>query len=205
MKEIWQKIHSDYTKQDWVEKPSIFAEQAIAFFPEAGSLLELGGALGQDSAFFKSKGYDVLLTDLSQEVLAQASEKHGLETQQIDISKPLPFADSSFNVIYAHLSLHYFEWQKTQEIFIEINRVLKEGGVLAALFNSTSDPEYGTSTKIEDGFFEIKSMKKRFFTADDVRNLVSGFEILLLDDQGETYKDNAKGVKNLIRLVARKS
>lgn len=205
MKEIWQKIHSNYSKQDWVNKPSIFAEQVLNYFPSSGLVIELGGALGQDSAFFSTKGYDVLLTDLSDEVLKEATQRQELKTKQVDISKSLSFADNSFDVVYAHLSLHYFDKNKTQEIFDEIRRILKPEGVLAALFNSVTDPEYGTGTKIEDDFFEIDSIKKRFFSVSSLKEFIDGFEILLLDDQGETYKDTAKGIKNLIRFVGRKN
>ncbi len=205
MKEIWQKIHSNYSEQDWINKPSIFAEQVISHFPQTGSILELGGALGQDSAFFKSKGYDVLLTDLSEDVIKVAKEKYDLNVQQVDIAKPLPFADNSFDVVYAHLSLHFFDTQKTKEVFDEIYRVLKSGGVLAALFNSTSDPECGTGEKIEGGYFEIRGMKKRFFDIETLSEYVEQFEVLSIDSEGETYKDNAKGVKNLIRLIGKKN
>jgi SAM-dependent methyltransferase len=203
MKEIWQKIHSDYSKKDWVNKPSIFAEQVLKYFPKDGSLIELGGALGQDSLFFVSKGYDVLLTDLSSEVLKEG-QMSGLRTKQVDIGKPLPFPDNSFDVVYAHLSLHYFDRLVTHKVFDEISRILKSEGILAALFNSTTDPEYGTGTRIENNFFEINSIKKRFFSVDAIKEFVEDYDVLLLDDSGETYKDNAKGVKNLVRFVGRK-
>lgn len=204
MKKIWNKVHDSYAAQEWIDKPSIFAETAISYFPTKGSIIELGGALGQDSAFFKDKGYDVLLSDISEKVLAIAKEKHNLSTRVIDVSKPLLFGDKSFDVVYAHLSLHYFDKKTTYSVFKEIHRILKPGGIFAALFNSTTDPEYNTGEKIEDNLFLIRSMKKRFFNIESVKLFASNFEQLLLDNRGETYKDNAKGVVNLIRFVGRK-
>lgn len=205
MKEIWNKIHSNYQKQDWVNKPSIFAEQTISYFPKNAKVLELGGALGQDSVFFQENGCQVLLTDWSEEVLAEAKAKNKVDTQQVDISKPLNFENSAFDVVYAHLSLHYFDSETTHKVFSEIHRILKPGGLLVALFNSVSDPECGTGIKIEEGFYEIESIKKRYFDTEMVKRFSISFEIIILDDKGETYKDNAKGVRGLIRFVGRKT
>jgi len=40
---------------------------------------------------------------------------------------------------------------------------------------------------------------------DSTKELIDDdFEIILLDNYGETYKDSAKGIHNLIRFVGRK-
>jgi hypothetical protein len=60
-KKIWSKIHDSYSAQDWINKPSLFAQSVSQYFPRTGSLLEIGGGLGQDSKYFKELGYDVFL------------------------------------------------------------------------------------------------------------------------------------------------
>jgi len=42
MSTVWQDIHKNYKEQDWIDKPSIFAEQALPYFPKNGRVLELG-------------------------------------------------------------------------------------------------------------------------------------------------------------------
>ena len=49
MNKAWSELHNNYKKRDWINKPSIFAEQAIKYFPSSGKVLELGAGLGQDS------------------------------------------------------------------------------------------------------------------------------------------------------------
>ncbi len=211
-KKAWKNIHADYSKQDWVNKPSIFAEETASYLPHTGSFLEIGGGLGQDSIFFARKGYSVTLTDHSEDAIAKAVPKileaklsNSINTQVVDAAQPLPFEDSSFDIVYAHLSLHYFDAKTTIKIFSEIRRVLKPGGVVAAFFNSVSDPECGTGIKLEEGYFLIQGVKKRFFSVDSLEVFIKEFKTVVLDNNGETYKDSAKGIHNLIRFIGKKS
>jgi hypothetical protein len=83
--------------------------------------------------------------------------------------------------------------------------VLKPGGIIAFFVNSTSDPEYGTGTQIESDYFQIDKFAKRYFSVASTRKFVSDFyEISLIDDLGETYKDAAKGIHNLVRFIGAK-
>ncbi len=203
----WSNIHSRYKKEDWIDKPSLFAQTAIAYFPETGKILELGAGQGQDARFFAGQGYDVISTDSSDSALAlnKAKLPQGLKgkitIQNLDISKGFPFPDESFDIVYAHLSLHYFDHDTTIKIFHEIERVLRKGGILAFLVNSTNDPEYQEGEKIEKDFFRVEGMTKRYFTVETAKTFAAHFETLLLDNKGETYKDSAKGIYNLIRFI----
>ena len=42
MADPWNKLHSHYSNQDWIDKPNIFAEEVIEFFPQKGKVLLLG-------------------------------------------------------------------------------------------------------------------------------------------------------------------
>ena len=210
----WENIHKEkYDGQGWTEKPSIFAEEAYKHFPMDGTVLELGAGQGQDSIYFRTKGYSVISTDRELSIIERADNNahkyfngsyDAMRFQILDISKPFSLNDSSVDVVYAHLSLHYFKADTTEEIFREINRVLKPGGIFAFLVNSVNDPEYNTGTKIEEDYFETKKKKKRYFSEKSARELAKDFEVILCDENGETYKDQAKGVHNLVRFVGRK-
>jgi SAM-dependent methyltransferase len=207
---VWSDLHKSYTSQSWIDKPSIFAEQVIEYLPKQGKLLDLGAGQGQDSRFFAEHYYAVTSTDIEQSALELAKTKvrdrmkSQIDFQIVDLSKPLPFEDSLFDVVYAHLSLHYFDYQTTIQLLQEVNRVLIVGGVFAFLVNSVHDPEYNTGKQLEPDYFQIDKTAKRYFSDDTTRDFTKYFETLQLDDDGETYKDRAKGVHNLVRYVGRK-
>ncbi|HMS92276.1 MAG TPA: class I SAM-dependent methyltransferase [Candidatus Saccharibacteria bacterium] len=209
-KDYWYNQHAKYKEEDWIDKPSIFAEFVIKYFPKSGRILELGAGQGQDSRYFAQHGYYVVSTDNNPVALKESLEK--LEKQKIDniklenvsLGHELTFKDAEFDVVYAHLSLHYFDDDTTKAIFNEINRVLKEDGILAFFTNSTSDPEYKSGTMLENDLYEIEGKKKRFFTVKSAKKYAVSFTPILVDNNGETYKDNAKGVHNLIRFIGKK-
>ncbi|HET6746599.1 MAG TPA: methyltransferase domain-containing protein [Candidatus Saccharimonadales bacterium] len=206
----WQDLHNRYKDQDWIDKPSLFAQTAITYFPSKGRVLDLGAGQGQDSRYFAEHGYDVASTDLEETALEQSRSKLPDELKQkitirkIDLREELPFEDGVFDVVYAHLSLHYFDYETTVRLFDEIQRVMKPGGILAFFTNSIHDPQYNTGTKLEEDYFQIGDKAKRYFSVSTARAFTKYFDVSLLDDQGETYKDNAIGVHNLIRFIGAK-
>lgn len=208
--DTWSKLHSTYKDKDWIDKPSLFAETAIEYFPKSGRILDLGAGQGQDTRFFAEHGYDIVSTDISKSALEINQKKitehlkRKIIIKHLDLSSSFPFPDESFDVVYAHLSLHYFDKKTTTEIFSEIERILKGDGILAFLVNSTNDPEYTTGEKIEEDFFKIGEASKRYFSIETAKKFTSHFNTILLDDSGETYKDRAKGVHNLIRYIGKK-
>lgn len=208
---VWAELHKGYEKRGWIDKSSLFAETALRYFPAKGRLLELGAGQGQDSRFFAEHGYEVVSTDLEETALAQSRAKlpgdlrQKVIIQKVDLRQELPFGDGSFDIVYAHLSLHYFDERQTEQLFSGIERVLKPGGMLAFLVNSTNDPEYATGQKIEDDYFRVEKKPKRYFSLATTGEFTRRFDAKLLDDRGETYKDRDKGVSNLIRFIGTKS
>jgi SAM-dependent methyltransferase len=210
MSDAWAKKHQQqYAGSDWIDKPSLFAQEVIGYFPKAGKVLELGAGQGQDSRFFAEQGYEVVSTDLEQKALDLGKKKlpaalsSRVAIQQLDIATTFPFEDAMFEGVYAHLALHYFDSATTQRIFDEIGRVLKPGGVLAFLVNSTSDPEK-SGIQLESNFYQDDKFAKRFFDVESAAQFTVHFSTILLDNNGETYKDMTKGVHNLIRFIGKK-
>ncbi len=209
MSEIWADLHKSYKEQGWIDKPSIFAEQAIKYFPKEGKVLELGAGQAQDSCFFAAQGYEVTATDIETSALEMAKRRANaksvsLDFKKVDLREALPFDSQSFDVVYAHLSLHYFDKETTIRLFGEIARVLKNGGTFAFFVNSVKDPEYKTGKELEPDYFQIDKTAKRYFSENTVRNFTQWFDVNLLDEFGETYKDTAKGVHNLVRFIGKK-
>jgi SAM-dependent methyltransferase len=96
---------------------------------------------------------------------------------------PLPFADASFDVVTAGLSLHYFPWDGTVSIMNEVHRVLRPGGLFGFAVNASGDSEfgYGRGEEIEPGLFAFDGRLKRFFTEANCRRLLAtGWDLLAL-------------------------
>ena len=210
MSSVWKELHSNYKEQDWIEKPSLFAETAIQYFPKSGTVLELGAGHGQDSIFFAKQDYDVVSTDIETSSLELNFSKQSEECREkirvmrVDLKEKLPYEKNSFDIVYAHLSLHYFDQETTFEIINGIERILKPGGVFAFLTNSINDPEYNTGTFLAEDFFQIGKATKRYFSIESTRRLTKGFQVNLIDNLGQTYKDRAKGIYYLIRFIGQK-
>jgi len=207
----WNKQHEKYAHTDWIVRPTLFGEWALQFFPASGKVLDAGCGQGQDTKLFAEKGYDVVAADFSATALKFSQEKmpaelkEKIEYREIDLSEQLPFADGSFDVVYSHMASHYFDTAGTTRLFDEYFRVLKQGGVLLLLLNTVHDAEIAKGAKIEEDYYQIGDMKKRFFSAESVKALASKFELLVADEEGETYKDRAVGNSHLVRLVAEKA
>lgn len=205
----WVNLHNFYKTTDWIGKPNIFAEEVLEYFPAKGKILCLGDGQGQDGRFFAGRGYDVVSTDISGSAmeinLQKISEENikNIEVKELNLEEDFPFQDETFDIVYAHLSLHYFPEEVTVNIFKKIEKVLKRGGIFAAFVNSVNDPEFNTGSRLEQEYFEIEGVKKRFFSIYSMDYFARDFRVILLDDKGKTYKDEAKGVHNLVRFVGK--
>jgi SAM-dependent methyltransferase len=206
----WKKKHELYQKQGWINKPSIFAEEVIEYLPKSGTVLCLGEGQGQDGRFFASRGYRVTSTDISESALEinrnkiKEEKTKNITVEKLDLREKFPYKYNSFDIVYAHLAVQYFDTKTTTQIFKEVQRVLKPDGVVAVLVNSVDDPEYNTGKKIENDLFETEGFQKRFFSVNSMKEFSKNFQTMLLDNNGRTYKDEAKGVHNLIRFIGRK-
>jgi len=209
-KKYWEGAHEFYTKSGWIKKPTIFATQVIDYVGNEGKLLDLGAGQGQDSRFFAEKGFEVSSMDFSDTAVSTArseakAQELDIEIRQGNLSKPFPFEDETFDVVYSHLALHYFDHQTTKKLFKEIHRVLNKGGIFATLLNTIDDPEIKELdyNELAPGFFEVPGgITKRYFSLEYLETVRSGlFESILVDAHGESHKDE---IKILIRFIGKK-
>ena len=171
----WNETHKKYSVgkpifDDWLDKYSSILNKCKT------PVLDLGCGLGNDTLYLKEKGYNVIACDYSKVALEDVKKYiKGVKTMQLDISKPLPFADNTFDLIIADLSLHYFDEKITQNIMKEIKRILTPKGNLLARVNSISDLNYGAGQgqKLEENYYFVDGYNKRFFSKKDAEYFFS--------------------------------
>ena len=96
-------------------------------------LLGLASGGGQQIPIFSALGAECTVLDYSDRQLKseeEVSKREGYQVEIIkaDMTKPLPFDDESFDIIFHPVSNCYVE--KVEPIFKECYRILKKGGIL---------------------------------------------------------------------------
>ena len=204
-KKLWQSKWNDENSQ---LPPNNFAIRAYKLIKSKHkTLLDLGCGTGRDSLYFANKGLIVTAADWSQnglEQLQKLAEKRkvaNLEVIQQDISK-LTFKPNSFDVIYAHLSLHYFDNKTTSEIFNKLHSVLKRDGLLFVKCKSTDDMLYGQGRKIEENMYERENHIHHFFDKEYMTALLAKFQIIEVRRSSSVYH---RYKSSFIEAIAKKS
>ena len=202
--EFWNAKHRTYLTKDWIRLPNHFAEEVVERFPRSAAVLDAGCGQGQDSAFFAARGHRVTAMDFSAFALEHvpATADAPVRTVAASLAEfPYPLADDAFDVVYAHLSIHYFDTATTRRIFAEFHRVLRPGGLLCVMVNSADDPERGEGTQLGPDFYELEpGDAKRYFTRRTLFDEAGGrFLPYLLEQHGRTRKDPHQA---FVRLIA---
>lgn len=102
-------------------------------------ILGLASGGGQQMPIFAAAGAICTVLDYSDcqinsERMVALREGYEIEIVQADMTKPLPFADESFDIIFHPVSNSYIE--DVYSIFRECARVLKKGGVMLGGFDT---------------------------------------------------------------------
>lgn len=203
-KPLWDEKHK-HNRAAFQVAPSHFAQKIIHELPEHATILEIGCGAGADAAFFAKNGYSVIATGLSSVTIelckVENSTQGNVQFQQLDVSKPLPFASGQFDVVYSHLALHYYSDETTHAVFKELYRVLRSGGVLAFACKSLDDVDYGKGELIEKDFFNANGHVRHFFSTGYVRSLLGdAYDIALLDEVTERYSGKESSFVQCVAL-----
>lgn len=136
--------HSEYCnaqqgKWDVLLTPTQFVPHS--WFGEiAGKrILGLASGGGQQMPIFAALGAKCTVLDYSNkqietELLVAEREGYQIEAIVADMTKELPFADESFDLVFHPVSNCYI--QDVQSVFNEVYRVLKKGGIFLAGLNN---------------------------------------------------------------------
>ena len=103
-------------------------------------VLGLASGGGQQMPIFAALGADCTVLDytdaqLNSERLVAEREGYAIKIVKADMTKPLPFADESFDLIFHPVSNCYV--REVKPIWKECSRILKKGGVLLVGFDNS--------------------------------------------------------------------
>ena len=108
-----------------------------SWFPalEGARVLGLASGGGQQMPIFAARGAECTLLEYSQrqiqsDVMVSEREGYALEVVHADMSRPLPFADESFDLVFHPVSNCYIE--EVEPLWKECHRIIRPGGLLMA-------------------------------------------------------------------------
>lgn len=189
-----------------------------------GGVAEIRMAKGDPERHIVATTIDSKGLAFAQKYIAEQNLDSQIETKLEDVSEPLPYADESFDYIYARLVLHYLPKDKLESTLLELRRVLKAGGKLYVVVRSTKcpdataegaqyDPEthLTTHTAIDKKTGGTYSYSRYFHTEDSIRDYVTaaGFTVkyvksydeqLYVDFMRTELSDNTDNVIELLAI-----
>jgi ubiquinone/menaquinone biosynthesis C-methylase UbiE len=192
-----EKMTKDYWDKKWDnrqnEPPNNFAKRAFLLVKDKGykTLLDVGCGIGRDSIFFAKSGFQVTSIDFSKGGIVDLKKKadnqkiKNLTVKQMDITD-LKFDDKKFDVIYAHLTLHYFDDKTTTQIFDKLYRILKPNGTIFIKCKSTDDALFGQGKKVGENMFK-KGHTRHFFDKQYMKEKLNKFTILKIKKTSSVY------------------
>jgi SAM-dependent methyltransferase len=151
------------------------------------TLLDLGCGDGRDAIYFSSKGLKVTAVDFSSIAINRLKiENPGFQCILEDI-RNIDFKEKSFDIVYSHLSLQYFDDATTKQIIGNIYQILAENGLLFIKCKSTDDQLYGQGEKVgEDVFF--KEHIRHFFSKEYMAQILHQFKVIKVRKNTSTYQ-----------------
>lgn len=185
-KENWENKYSSRK-----EKPvNDFARKALTEINKKGlkKVLEIGCGFGQDSEFFAENDLSVTAIDFSKKAIGLAKKHKNINYILMDTSVDLnKFKKDSFDIIYAHLSLHYFDDKTTKKVFRELYNILKSGGLFFVKCKSIDDPLFGEGQKIEENMFLRQEHVRHFFSKEYMKKCLEKFNLINIEKTEGNY------------------
>lgn len=179
-----------------------FAKQVSEYLHEkqGASVLDIGCGDGRDADFFATQGLNVTAIDFSEEAIERVKKLNPAIDARVMDTQHMDFPDASFDAVYAHLSLHYFDDATTTTIFENIRRMLKPGGLFFVKCKSTKDPYYGMGEEVGPNMF-LHGHLRHLFTPDYMRTQLADFTILTIDETSADYDGKTSA---FVEAVAKK-
>jgi SAM-dependent methyltransferase len=177
--EIWNRVYSS-DPSFFGDEPSNFGLECYEEFKKHGvkKILELGCGQGRDTIYFAFNDIDVVAIDSSQ-VAIDALSKITMEKNLPIIpmihnpSEGIPFDNSHFDAVYSHMFFNMrFTDDQVKYLFVEVNRVLRNGGLNLFSVRNDKDVMYRKGAEVEKNIYDINGFQIRFFTKSNVEEFL---------------------------------
>lgn len=182
-------------KNNWPE--SQFAKRVYVFIKskKLQTLLDVGCGGGRDSQYFSKRGLKVTAVD----IMAGEQQQEKFKSNNIQFIKSdirdIKLKGNSFDVIYAHLSLHYFNDKITDKILNNFYKILKPGGFIFIKCKSIDDPLFGKGKFIENNIYDF-GHTRHFFSKEYMREKLKDFSIIkILKTNSFKHPDKASFIE----------
>jgi len=185
---------SNYWKNKWSDRPlepaNNFAKRAYELIKTRSykSLLDLGCGDGRDSIYFSNKGIKVTALDFSESGINKLKNQNSKIDCIFEDIKNINLGENSFDVIYAHLSLHYFDDETTDKIFDNLFRILRKGGLIFIKCKSVDDVLCGQGEKVGENMWK-KRYTRHFVTKEYMTENLKKFKIIKVKKTSSIYHE----------------
>ncbi len=164
--------HTMFLPDPWLDRWLPLIRESNADAP----VLEIGCGLGDDTLTLAAVGLPVTAFDLSAtSVAATRLRVPAAHVECRDLRAPFPVAEATAGTVVASLTLHYFAWAETVELFDRVRRTLRPNGLFLCRLNSTADSNFGASghPRIEANYHLVDGQPKRFFDEASIDQIFS--------------------------------
>lgn len=183
LSKYWDAKWSDYTEQE----PNAFAKKLVEMYARSDKkdLLDLGCGDGRDTRYFIKNGFNVSCIDIASKSIEKIKQEFGNKVNATcqDIQN-LQFSNESFDIIYSHLTLHYFNDEDTTKAFDKIYNLLRKGGIFFVKCKSDKDRLCNDSQgeKIAENIY-FKGHVRHFFSLDYLKSKLNKFDIIEIEEE----------------------
>ncbi len=117
------------------------AEQILSVGISTGGIAEIRMAENSPSAHIVATTIDIAGAKFAQEYIDQAGYSDSIDVKIEDVTEPMPYADETFDYVYARLVLHYLSKHDLATALSGLHRVVKTKGKLFTVVRSTDCPD----------------------------------------------------------------
>ena len=110
--------------------------------------------------------------------------------------------NETFDIVYANLSLHYFDDKTTIKIFDQLYELLNKGGFLFVKCKSIDDFKYGKGEKLGNDYYLFKGHKRHFFSKKYMEEKLKKFKIIKIRKTSSKHFNIGMGTSHALFIEA---